>query len=206
VHVAFWVPVLVGGVGPPQHIDFKRNIRSTTTKSYSNTPNLMLERRITKGYRDRWAANDFITLSGALAYLDASFDRFDGAPCAVDGSTPPSSGPVGCDATGSSTPYAPIWSGYLAMDVVAPLSANLQFLGGLSIAYSDDFLTDSSLAKFLIQPSYSKIDARIGVAQADGRWELMLIGNNLTDELILNAGYLKAPRRITVQGTYRFGR
>jgi iron complex outermembrane receptor protein len=162
----------------------------------------------------RWAANEYIMLSGALAYLDASFDSFEGAPCAVDGSTPPSSGPVGCDASGLSTHYAPKWSGYFAMDVVAPINPDLQFLGGLSIAYSDEFLTDSSLAVFLTQPSYSKIDARIGVAQSDGRWELMLIGNNLTDELILNngqvfvanAGYLKAPRRVTLKGTYRFGR
>ena len=100
------------------------------------------------------------------------------------------------------------------MDVVAPINSKLQFLGRLSLAYSDDFLTDSSLAVFLTQPSHSKFDARIGVAQSDGRWELMLIGNNLTNELILNnsqvfvanAGYLKTPRRITLQGTYRFSR
>ena len=63
------------------------------------------------------------------------------------------------------------------------------------------------------QPSYTKIDARIGIAQADGRWDLLLIGNNHSDELILNigmvfvanAGYLKIPHRITLQGTYRFG-
>lgn len=29
----------------------------------------------------RWATNDYVTLRGALAYLDASFDSFDGAPC-----------------------------------------------------------------------------------------------------------------------------
>jgi len=161
----------------------------------------------------RWAANDYITLSGALAYLDAGFDSFDGAPCAVDGSTPPSFGPVGCDASGLPTPYAPEWSGYLAVDLVTPLNSGLQFLGGLNIAYSEEFLTDSSLAAFFTQPSYTKIDARIGIAQADGRWDLLLIGNNLSDELILNngmvfvanAGYLKTPRRITLQGTYRFG-
>ncbi len=51
-------------------------------------------------------------------------------------------------------------------------------------------------------------------APADGRWDLLLIGNNLSDELILNngqvfvanAGYLNAPRRVTLQDTYRFSR
>ncbi len=162
----------------------------------------------------RWAANDYVTLSGALAYLDAKFDSFDGAPCAVDGSTPPSSGPVGCNASGMPTAYAPEWFAYLAVDLVAPISSRLQFLGGLNIAYSDEFLTDSSLAAFLTQPSYTRIDARIGIAQSNGHWDLLLIGNNVSDELILNngmvfvanAGYLKAPRRISLQGTYRFGR
>lgn len=132
----------------------------------------------------------------------------------MDGSTPPSSGPVGCDASGLPTPYAPEWSGYLAADLVAPLNSSLLFLGGLSIAYSDEFLTDSSLAAFLTQLTYTRIDARVGIAQADGRWDLLLIGNNLSDEMILNngqvflanAGYLKTPRRISLQGTYRFGR
>ena len=44
--------------------------------------------------------------------------------------------------------------------------------------------------------------------------DLLLIGNNLSDEMILNngqvflanAGYLKTSRRISLQGTYRFGR
>ena len=90
----------------------------------------------------------------------------------------------------------------------------MQFRGGLSVAYSGEYLTDSSLAAFLTQPSYTRIDARIGIAQADNLWDLLLIGNNLSDELILNngmvfvanAGYLKSPRGISLQGTYRFGR
>ena len=161
----------------------------------------------------RWAINDIFTLSVAVAYLDAKFDSFDGAPCAVDGSTPPSSGPVGCDASGLSTPYAPEFSGYLGADIVAPMNNGLNFLGGLNVTYSDDYLTDSSLAAFLTQDSYTKIDARLGFAQVNRRWEVLLIGNNLSDEKILNngqvfvanAGYLKTSRRLTLQGTYRFG-
>ncbi len=49
---------------------------------------------------------------------------------------------------------------------------------------------------------------------ADVCWDLLLIDNNLSDELILNngqvlvanAGYLNAPRRVTLQDTYRFSR
>jgi hypothetical protein len=63
----------------------------------------------------------------------------------------------------------------------------MQFLGGVSVAHRNDYLTDSSLATFLTQPAYTIIDARIGITQ-QGRWELLLIGNNLSNELILNNG------------------
>ena len=87
-----------------------------------------------------------------------------------------------------------------------PLRRGVQFLGGVSVAYSGEYLTDSS--------SYAKIDTRIGIAPTDNRWDLLLIGNNLSDELILNnsmvfvanAGYLKLPRRVSLQCTWRFGR
>ncbi len=51
-------------------------------------------------------------------------------------------------------------------------------------------------------------------APADCRWDLLLIGDKLSDELIpnngqvfvANTGYLKVPGCVTLQGTYRFGR
>jgi hypothetical protein len=78
--------------------------------------------------------------------------------------------------------------------------------------YGNEFLTDFSLAVFLNQPFNTRIDSRIGVAQSDGWWDLLLTGNNLSDELILNYGTgfvanvddLKIPRRISLQRTYRF--
>ena len=40
------------------------------------------------------------------------------------------------------TAYAQEWFAYLAVDLVAPIRSSLQFLGGLNIAYSDEYLTD----------------------------------------------------------------
>jgi iron complex outermembrane receptor protein len=34
-----------------------------------------------------------------------------------------------------------------------------------------------------VQESYTKIDARIAVGNLPGRWEVALIGKNLTDEI-----------------------
>ena len=33
------------------------------------------------------------------------------------------------------------------------------------------------------QPSYAKLDARLAIGSTDGRWEVALVGRNLTDEL-----------------------
>lgn len=161
----------------------------------------------------RWAASEWLTLSGSVAYLDAEYDEFDGAPCAVDGSVPASATVAACDASGLETPYAPEFSGSLAVDISSRLNDALTLVGGVYFSYSDSYKTDSSLAEFLEQDSYTKVDARIGVEGSDGIWSVALVGNNLTDEEILNnsqvfvanAGYLKAPRTISLQGIYHFG-
>jgi iron complex outermembrane receptor protein len=161
----------------------------------------------------RWAVNDYLSLSAAYTYLDAEYEDFNPAPCAVDGSIPDSTQfPFACDASGRRTPYAPEHGASLSADVVAPLGNSLNFLGGLYLSYSDDYYTDSSLADFLEQDAYTQVDARIGIEASDSRWAVGLIGSNLTDEKILNsaqvfvanAGYLKAPRTFMLQGTYRF--
>ena len=161
----------------------------------------------------RWAVSDYLTLSAAYTYLDAEYEDFNPAPCAVDGSVPGSSEfPLACDASGRRTPYAPEHAASFSADVVAPMGDSLNFLGGLYLSYSDDYYTDSSLASFLEQDAYTQVDARIGFGASDSRWEVGLISSNLTDEKILNssqvfvanAGYLKAPRTYLLQATYRF--
>ena len=55
--------------------------------------------------------------------------------------------------------------------------------------------------------------ARIMLEAADGRWLLSLVGTNLGNEAVLNnsqpffsnIGYLGSPRRIWLQGSWRFG-
>lgn len=159
----------------------------------------------------RWAATEWLTLSGAVAYLDAEYEDFDRAPCAVDGSVPASATAGACDASGRETAYAPEWAGFLGADIRWPLSDAVTLAAGVYLSYSDSYLTDSSLAEFLRQDAYTQVDAHIGIER--GPWELTLVGNNLTDEEILNnsqvflanGGYLKAPRTVSLQGVYRFG-
>jgi iron complex outermembrane receptor protein len=160
----------------------------------------------------RWAITEYLMLSGSYSYLDAEFDEFDPAPCAVDGSVPTSNNfSDACDASGRSPTYAPTNAAALAADLVLPIGASMNFLSGIYLSYSDDYLTDSSLATFLEQESYTQVDARIGVEASDGKWSLALVGSNLTEQEIINSSIvflansaaLKSPRTFLLQATYR---
>jgi len=162
----------------------------------------------------RWAVTDWLMLTGSLAYLDAQFEDFDGAPCGSLNNHPPSATiPDSCDLGGVDTAYAPSLAGYFDADVNYPLGNNLTLAAGVSLSYSDEYFTDSDLTEEFKQDSYTKVDARIGVEANDGRWSAALVGNNLTDEIIINQtslyftqnAFLKSPRTVAIQLTYRFG-
>ncbi|MGI9285306.1 MAG: TonB-dependent receptor, partial [Pseudomonadales bacterium] len=161
----------------------------------------------------RWAASEWLTLGGSIAWLDAEYDEFDQGPCSVtkqeQGQTIP------CDLSGETLPFAAEYSGSLFADVNVSLSDSINLVGGFTVSFSDDYFVDGNLEENLKQDSWTKVSARIGVAAADDRWNVTLIGNNLTDEeiagggqspvLSTDLGYLGAPRTLTLQGVYRFG-
>jgi outer membrane receptor protein involved in Fe transport len=163
----------------------------------------------------RWAATDWLTVGGALAYLDAEYDDYKGAACNTSGSLPAMPNGAGCDASGEDLPFAPEWTGSVFADVNAPITSGLNLVGNLTVSYSDEYLTDGTLEPTLTQDSYTKYDASIGIEASSGQWNLSVIGKNLSDEEInmssqsLGAGYdiayLMPPRLVVLQATWRFG-
>ena len=163
----------------------------------------------------RWALADWLTLGGAVAYLDAEYDTYDGAACNQSGSTKPDASGVGCDLSGERLTFAPEWSGSVFADMVVPMGGSLNLVGGLIASYSDVYFTDGTLDPDLEQDSYTKLDANLGIEASDGRWNLSVVGKNLTDEEINMSGqplgpgydiaYLMPPRMLLVQATWRFG-
>jgi hypothetical protein len=95
----------------------------------------------------------------------------------------------------------------------------MNFVANLSLSLSDEHFTDGSNEPAGLQDSWTKVDARIGVEASDGRWSLALVGRNLGDEEVLSQsqsffnstfaptylGYLEPPRKVFLQGRYRFG-
>lgn len=166
----------------------------------------------------RWAVNDWLTLGGSVAFLDAYYDEFETGPCPGSGGTSPSTPnvdvPGSCDLSDESTPYSADISGNLTADVRFGITSGMDFDAGLVLSYSDDYFTEGSLVNETKQDSYTKVGARIGVVSPSDKWSVSLIGQNLTDEETLVTtqafqgaflGYLGAPRTITLQAVYNFG-
>jgi hypothetical protein len=116
----------------------------------------------------------------------------------------------------------PDWNGVAAVQYQRLLGSTLEFTAGLDWLFSDDFLLSSNFDPLQRQPAYNKFNARIAVGREDGRWELALLGRNLTDEDIQTisgdvplsggspffnhtfSGFFEPPRSIAVQLTLRY--
>ena len=159
----------------------------------------------------RWMISEWLTIGGTLAFLDASYDSYDGADCNRSRSFPTSA--AGCDLSGAELPFAADQSGNIYADIELPLSGNLKLIGNVTVSFSDDYAVQGSLEPSLVQDSWTKVAGRIGIAAIDDRWSVVVLGKNLTDEKIWAGGqplfgydmvYPTMPRTITVQGTFRF--
>ena len=172
----------------------------------------------------RWAVSDNVLVRGGLAYLDFEYTKFPNSQCyfgQTDNIAPFGDGV--CDATGKRREFTPEWQGNIGIDYTRELERGLVFKATLDVIYSDEYLTAPSLDPRMTQDAYTKVNARLGISGDDNRWELALIGKNLTDESIVtysnglpvsglltggsSSGYYafyERPRSVAIQGTYRF--
>lgn len=192
-----------------------------------------------------WAFVEHWQVSAALFYLDAEYTDFTGATCyptpaqtiaqgciRVGGAPLPPDATVcqgrpgvSCaqDLSGFPTSFAPEWSGNLALRYssrldIAGLERPLVLSAGIEIMATAEYYTSVTGAEGSLQESFAKLDARIAVGDADGRWEVALVGRNLTDESYgvwyeplvgagLNTGWFTTtarPRQLGVQLRVRY--
>lgn len=164
----------------------------------------------------RFAATDWLIIGASVAYLDSEFDDFPFGPCspgeAPNADVNNDGTPESCSRSGDKTPNAPEWSGNVFADVDADMTNSLRFVASVNVNFSTEYFTEGALDPAAEQSSYERIDARIGVASQDGKWNVSLIGKNLSDEvvnsftqpLVGNIGYPAPPRTVTLQGTVNF--
>lgn len=120
-----------------------------------------------------------VSLSAALAYLDAKYKSYPAGPCIAPDHIIP-----GCvaDISGARLLNAPEWSGAFGIDVERDLTENFLWRGNLGVTYRSDVFTHPTLFADSLQEAHAKLNLRIGLANRADTWEIAFVGKNLTDE------------------------
>lgn len=167
----------------------------------------------------RWQATDSLYLFGSFAYLDFEWSRYFGQ-CYYN---PPPALVVSpnCDYAGSTNQLNPEITAVIGADYRRPLGDALELRTSLDVNYTDKFLTSLTLDPNSAQSGYAKLNARIALASQSGRWEMALIGRNLTDEKTISYsgdtplagstfgarsyyGFTDPPRTLAIEALLRF--
>jgi len=121
-----------------------------------------------------------LTFSLSAAYLDSEYLDFRNAPGL------PGHGGVQ-DLTGERAPYSPEFQAAAMASYEIPLPwhgltlqlrSDVSYVSEMSLAAAGDNNPDA------MEPEHTIVGARLALLGADDRWELALIGKNLTDELV----------------------
>lgn len=119
-----------------------------------------------------------LTVNFSMTGLSATFDSF-----------PNAEGPSGpINLSGEPLRDAPRFSSSLVVRYVQPISAGLEVFAQGDMFHRTRVFTDQNLDPLLVQPAYTKFNARIGIGSRDGRWSVEAWGRNLTDEITFGRG------------------
>ena len=147
---------------------------------------------------------DGLTLRGAIAYNKARYGEYFG-PCwagqsqaqgcdfrALGGgaSRPILPGETGNnqDLAGGRLINAPDWSGNAGASYETPLGSSLKLGLSADMTFASSSPTDAFLTPALTSPKRVLLDATARIAEAKDRWEVALIGRNLTDKFYWTGG------------------
>lgn len=113
-------------------------------------------------------AHEYVTLFASGSILDAKYKDY------ID--------PLrGSDFSDNRMQRTPRYQYNLGADFSMPMRNNLDLTANVEYMYQDDMFFQPDNTNFV--PGYGLLDARIGVAAADGSWSLQAFGRNLNDEL-----------------------
>jgi iron complex outermembrane recepter protein len=130
----------------------------------------------------RWALTDNLLMRGGVSYLDFEYTKFPNGQCAF-GQAPTSGS--SCDQTGMRREFVPKQQGNLGVDYDINLANGWKIASTLDLIFNSGYFTTPSLDARFEQSSYNKVNARIALSGVDEKWELALVGKNLTDESVI---------------------
>lgn len=127
-----------------------------------------------------------LTLAASVGYLDSKYVDYPAGPCTQLQIV---ARPTGCTQNlgGKVTPYAPRWSGSANADYAVDLSSKLRARLGAWVYFTSGYYQQASIDPLLYQPRYAKLDLRASIGSRDGRWDVAVLGKNVTNRV--TAGY-----------------
>lgn len=149
-------------------------------------------------------------LNASMAYLDASYSKFENASCTV-AQIATTVGDCTQDLTDRELANAPKWTGNIALDHELNVGEQLLLRSHVDVSFADEQYLATDLDPHTLEDAHTKVNARLGLGNADGTWELALVGKNLTDEeirswsndpFILSGSYFsyyEPPRTVAIQ-------
>jgi outer membrane receptor protein involved in Fe transport len=135
----------------------------------------------------RWRVTPSFTLTGSVAYLDFEWTNYFGQCYYGLPPIPPGLPNAGnCDYDGYTNQLAPDLTGYVSADYKWMVGSHLRMGLTADVIYSSEYLETLTLDPAAKQDAYAKINARLSLGDADGHWEVALVGRNLSDETVVN--------------------
>ncbi|GLK44685.1 MULTISPECIES: TonB-dependent receptor [Novosphingobium] len=165
-----------------------------------------------------------LNLHGSINYNKARYLNYI-APCyggqsVAQGCDTTFQGAPGQDLSGAPTAVAPKWTGSLGVGYETDIGEGTKLGATIDTRYSSTYLASSFAHPFSRQAKYLTVDGTIRVKFNDERFELALIGKNLTNQFIVGGaidapntgttgvadqiGFVNLPRTVQLQASVRF--
>lgn len=165
-----------------------------------------------------WLATQQLTLRGNFGFNDAEYESFPNSPCYQGQSV--AAGCVGGvqDLSGQRLFNAPELAFSVGADYRLPIGSAWETTLSASASHSSSYNSATDRAPGGYQESFWLLNAAVRTGPKDGKYELALIGRNLSDTYYMSSvnawagtnntnqyvGYFARPREVAVQLTARF--
>ncbi|MCH7637024.1 MAG: hypothetical protein IIA12_05065 [Proteobacteria bacterium] len=137
----------------------------------------------------RWAAGEYVTISGGLAFTDFEFTDFRNGQCYF-GRTPDVdlNGIPLCDYTGESNQMVSDTQFNVTLDYRRPVFGNLELSGFFNLFFTSKYDASATYDPALVQGKYSIMNFRVALGSDTGSWQVAALWKNTNDEKILSFG------------------
>ncbi|BFM17542.1 TonB-dependent receptor [Maricurvus nonylphenolicus] len=131
----------------------------------------------------RWQLSESLMLRGSAGYVDFTYADYDTAGCTqAQIAAYTGSGACSQDLSGESTPFTPEWTGSLSLEHEIELTQQLFLRTVIDANYKGEHSTAADNDPVSMQDAYTLWNLTLTLGAVNERWDVSLVGRNLTDE------------------------